>query len=648
MSRRMRVGSSPSQCDTPRLETGPVGGHTPGEILDPTHRRAGTDREEAPHGGPAILNEVIVPSFVPGLFGAILFFSLQAPPPGLAQSPAPEIARIVDGVREAYGGSQALSKVRSFRLEGRLEALTRNQSGVFERSLGPDGRFTSIIRYPDRSEVRVADAAGVWSGPALDSVTRAQGLLASAIRLQAARARLPWSLLEMGASLTPSPADEGGIWLTGELAPGEGLRFRVDTVTGRVVRSEAWVAVGATRVEFATEYGDFRKVDGVLFPFHEETWASGIHTATQWLERATLNPGTAGVGRTVDPVGPPEALRGRVLLGDTVLRSGEVVLHLMAGSNVQVDTVELARDGTFTLPGARPRPGTSDVFFASVLYAGVLHLGPQRRSAELLLDPYEIRVFDARVAPAGGVGLALSVRSLVFRPRGAAWEVTDLIKVNVEGDQAIVPGPDGVAWAYPLPPGARNVQVEDTDFAGRAADVQDGHLRVTAALPPGEQALVARYLMESPRVELPLPGITGSVHVLFQEPAPSLAIPGLDIVDQVEIEPGSTYRHFAASDLRDASLSVVPGDDPTPTLPLGAFAALCAVVLTVVGGWSAGVGGARHGSGSNRSETLLALARLDEAMEGRADCPPEEHEAYLARRANLLKRLGPMRGAVSR
>lgn len=48
---------------------------------------------------------------------------------------------------------------------------------------------------------------------------------------------------------------------------------------------------------FATQYSDFRKVDGVLFPFHEESWVQGTHTASTDVRTVQWNP-SAGVGRS--------------------------------------------------------------------------------------------------------------------------------------------------------------------------------------------------------------------------------------------------------------------------------------------------------------------------------------------------------------
>ena len=78
---------------------------------------------------------------------------------------------------------------------------------------------------------------------------------------------------------------------------------------------------------------------------------------------AALIPLTAAGQVLADPV-----LRGRTLLGDSVLTAATVVLHRVSTeSQGEVDSVTVGRDGAFTfrLPSV-PDPGRSEVYFASV------------------------------------------------------------------------------------------------------------------------------------------------------------------------------------------------------------------------------------------------------------------------------------------
>jgi hypothetical protein len=46
-------------------------------------------------------------------------------------------------------------------------------------------------------------------------------------------------------------------------------------------------------IPFRTTFADYREVNGVLFPFHEENYASGRHTGTTSVTKIVVNPAAA-------------------------------------------------------------------------------------------------------------------------------------------------------------------------------------------------------------------------------------------------------------------------------------------------------------------------------------------------------------------
>lgn len=199
-------------------------------------------------------------------------------------------SRVVERVLQAYGGREALSGVRSFRLEGVVDAHPRKQRGVFVRILeGPD-HLKLLIRYPDVSEIRVLMGEQAFAGDSPETMAPAAGPLAGALRLQAARSMVPWILMAMEGRLRLGDGTPPRILLQGDLAPGLSLTFHVDRETHRIVRSESLVAMGGGSIPFSTDYADFREVGGILFAHREETRASGVHTASVEVLRVALNP----------------------------------------------------------------------------------------------------------------------------------------------------------------------------------------------------------------------------------------------------------------------------------------------------------------------------------------------------------------------
>lgn len=200
---------------------------------------------------------------------------------------------LIDRVLEAHGGAQAVRAVDSHRQEGMLVAVRGGAHGrLYRISEGPE-KLSILIEYPGRAELRILEDDSAWRGPEPASLAEVTGPLRGAMVLQAARAYLPRLLDDMRAATTLEGREGGRTALLTRIAPDLLLRTFVQDESGLVVRTES-VLVGAPGpVGFATDYSDHRSVDGVVFPFREETYASGYHTGSTVLESVELNPGGA-------------------------------------------------------------------------------------------------------------------------------------------------------------------------------------------------------------------------------------------------------------------------------------------------------------------------------------------------------------------
>jgi hypothetical protein len=120
------------------------------------------------------------------------------------------------------------------------------------------------------------------------------GALLKSMILQAARANIPWILADRREAVAQAPAARVGekmtIGLQIILEPGLILRLYVDPTTSLIVYSQAILNTKTLKTHFETAYSDFREVEGVVFPHHEENWALGFHTGTTVIEKITVNP----------------------------------------------------------------------------------------------------------------------------------------------------------------------------------------------------------------------------------------------------------------------------------------------------------------------------------------------------------------------
>jgi hypothetical protein len=184
---------------------------------------------------------------------------------------------LVDDVINAYGGADAWSKVKSFRQTGTVASPMRPAPGQATRLWTRPDKLTIEIVYPTSKETRIVDGDhGTQNGK------EASGTGLAGMRLQAARLALPALLIDRRADVK---VREGNV-LEVAIAPAMTVTMEIDPKTNRVLRS-----VGkAEGIEFATTYGDFKSVNGLLFPFSEENFANGTKTATTTLTKVEINP----------------------------------------------------------------------------------------------------------------------------------------------------------------------------------------------------------------------------------------------------------------------------------------------------------------------------------------------------------------------
>ena len=202
---------------------------------------------------------------------------------------------LIDSVFSAYGGWTRLSTITGYRAQGKILTGHEESEKPTLRLLVRPARFKVVIEHPGRNEVRLLDGAKGWrsgSGPAL---VEAVGVMLDSMVLQAARANLPWILAERRADVKVGDPMVliGGRSLTSLVLPlSEGLTVTafVDPTTHLIDRVITQLDRPAMTTGFEARFSDFREVEGIRFPFREENFASGVHTATTQIVTVTLNP----------------------------------------------------------------------------------------------------------------------------------------------------------------------------------------------------------------------------------------------------------------------------------------------------------------------------------------------------------------------
>lgn len=222
---------------------------------------------------------------------ALALFAFALALCGVSASAQETPSSVIDSVLEAYGGWQKLQAVTSYSMEGKL--LTGHDTVVrTTRIFSRPGRLRVVIEHADGKEVRVVAGGKGWRTTPSGNTAAAEGPLLDSMTLQAGRAALPWILAERRGQVsfaTPLTGDDVASSAL-QLPLGEGMTLRayVDPKTRRITRALTVLQRGMT-IAFEARLSDFRGVDGVLFPFREQNYAGGRHTASTAFTTIRVN-----------------------------------------------------------------------------------------------------------------------------------------------------------------------------------------------------------------------------------------------------------------------------------------------------------------------------------------------------------------------
>ena len=340
-------------------------------------------------------------------------------------------------------------------------------------------------------------------------------------------------------------------------------------------------------------------------------------------------------------------LQGQVWIGNDPLSEGFVVLHqVSAESSGEVDSVRVEPDGSFQirLPHVPDHADRPEIFFASVQYRGLLYFGQAVTDAVQLDSLYLIQAYDTLSVPPGGAQIPLSARNIFLEKTETGWAATDVFELRHDGERTLYSPEEGVVWAYPLPGPATDFQVGQADMAPDAIRFAEGRLEVYSPLPPGERYLMIRYHISENDFVVPMPGSTERMEILVREPAPAAEFPPLSPSSQVEFEPGTAFRRYAADSLLDMEVRSEIAPEPW-TLPAEWMGLALAGLLG-----AAGVFGYRRRGGNTPQETItskeltrdrlvLAIAKLDQDFQSQENRTTSAKKEYETERNALLSKL---------
>jgi outer membrane lipoprotein-sorting protein len=210
-------------------------------------------------------------------FGAAA--TLLALPPARASAQA--VDEIVARHLAARGGREALAAVKTLRMSGHATAGPGREA-IVRREIARPGKIRTEFVFQGTTGVYAFDGSKGWRVSPLDGSLDAEPLPDDEAAASAEQADIEGPLVDWKAkghkvellgkaSLPGGPADE----LKVTLKSGAVRRVFVDAASGFIVRVESTRRVRGHDVALETDFGDYRKVDGVAFPHSIEGSARG-------------------------------------------------------------------------------------------------------------------------------------------------------------------------------------------------------------------------------------------------------------------------------------------------------------------------------------------------------------------------------------
>ena len=238
-------------------------------------------------------------------FGQVTNVDITIPQPGVSGAKAEPSASNAEGkallnkVIEAAGGADKLNAVKSMRIKMsvmpkslgialNVEETTVIPDTMYQRMSTPGGDVLIVISPQD--SFMAAGAMGVRPMPSSQREDQLNGIHRN-VWYVAQHASDPQFTFTARGTEKVGDIQAGVLEIHGA---GQDWRWCVDPQTGHIVRSESRVNAPSGPTAGTVDFSDWKTVDGITLPFHQELTVNGQVTATMTVTSYEVNP-------TIDP-----------------------------------------------------------------------------------------------------------------------------------------------------------------------------------------------------------------------------------------------------------------------------------------------------------------------------------------------------------
>lgn len=228
------------------------------------------------------------------LIAAMLVFVVRGIEAEEASRSSPEVKALVHMIVDAYGGEAVLENVHSLSVKGVLETPLYEGPADYSFYLKQDRKLRVETRVGNFFELRILNGARGYYRTGDSPMAEVSGSRLLSMVYQFKEITMPYQLMTSAFTI----ADGGRSVVSGisvriltlKNKEGPPMKLYVDRKSRRILKDSGVFSMDGTETELSSEFHDFRKVNGRLFPFRIVNYAGGQKVGELRIREYRVNP----------------------------------------------------------------------------------------------------------------------------------------------------------------------------------------------------------------------------------------------------------------------------------------------------------------------------------------------------------------------
>ena len=227
----------------------------------------------------------------------VCLFFVAGPECVLAEETTDEAQKItstINKIIDAYGGKEVVAGIHSLNIKGKIEAFMRRDHGTYEVYFKRERKLRVETKYQNSFEVRVLNGNRGFRGSGTLPPEEVHGpryfsMVYHYKHLDIVNdlSKGVYQIRSTGESLVNGNKVEV---LRLNDKEGAVMDIFVDPKNSLIVKVTAHFTDGNKNIDLSSEFSDFRKVGGTVFPFTITNYAGGMKIAQTVIEKYSINP----------------------------------------------------------------------------------------------------------------------------------------------------------------------------------------------------------------------------------------------------------------------------------------------------------------------------------------------------------------------